>query len=133
MNTSMPKPGSEVHLVMREHSAYRYAKPTWILDGTVIDTFQWEKDPGTFSVMVPFDQVPLRSIRMKNVVSINGELVRGWDELQGAQIQRWSVESASGPGKYDVTFDGHRWHCECKGFAYHMHCHHLRMIQMGLQ
>lgn len=127
--TAIPKPGTQVHLVLREFSAYRYAKPTRVLDATVIDKFWWERDRGVFCVMVPFDEVPTRSIRMDHVVSINGEVVSGWDEPNGPQIQEWAVESSSGPDFYRVTFDGQNWRCGCRGFSFHRHCRHIDQIQ----
>jgi len=131
--TPKPKPGTDVHLVLLEYGAYRNAKPTWVLDGTVIDTFWWEKqDPQVFCLLVPGDEVPERVIRMADVVSINGELVRGWDEVS-SNIRTWEVESNSGPGTYVVSFDGQDWKCECKGFAYHRHCSHIQKIQRELE
>lgn len=126
--TPKPRPGNDVHLVMVEHSAYRHAKPTWVLDGTVIDTFPWERDPEVFCLLVPGDEVPTRSVRMSRVVSINGQLVEGWNEPRASHLE-WTVESASGPGQYKVTFDGQHWQCGCKGFAYHRHCRHIDEIR----
>jgi hypothetical protein len=114
---------------MREHSAYRYAKGSWVLDGTVIDTFWWERDKGTFCLLVPGDEVPLRSVHMRHVVSIDGVLVTGWN-LPKDSFRTWEVESASDRGvTYRVTFDGREWRCGCRGFSFHQHCRHVDQIK----
>jgi hypothetical protein len=129
MLTPKPKPGTDVHLVVLEHSAYRYAKPTWVLDGTVVDKFWWENDPQAVCLVVPGSEVPTRVVRMDHIVSIDGELVRGWDRPASERVQTWRVESNSRPQIYTVTYDGSEWKCECKGFAYHRHCSHIKQIQ----
>lgn len=127
--TNVPRPGSQVHLVIKEFTAYRHAKPNWTLDATVIDKFWWERDPGAFSVLVPGDEVPTRLIHMKNVISINGEMVEGWDQPL-PKAKTWQVESNSTRGQYyTVQFDGNHWKCDCRGFRFHNHCTHCDQIR----
>lgn len=128
MITPKPRPGTDVHLVLVELAHWVHTRPTWVLDGTVIDTFWWEKDPGTFCLFVPGTEVPLRVIHMKHVVSINKQLVEGWN-LPSPKSLSWRIESNSYRDQfYTVSFDG-EWRCTCRGFAFHRNCTHIRHVQ----
>lgn len=129
MESPLPRPGTDVHLVIRNHSAYHRAKPTWSLRATVIDTLWWEKTAGTFCVLLPNDEIPVRVIHMRDVVTINGQMVEGWHRSP-EKAKKWQVESNSFRDLfYIVSFDGQQWECTCRGFAFHKHCTHIRQVQ----
>jgi hypothetical protein len=133
MRTPLPKPGQQVHLVLHDSVArwsYHRTRPTWVLDGVVADRFWWEPDKSCFCLYVVGDEVPTRVIWMEQVISINGEMVQGWDKPLPSTTRTWMVESASTRGEfYTVTFDGQHWGCNCKGFKFNNRCHHIREVQ----
>jgi hypothetical protein len=132
MPTPKPKPGTDVHLVLVERGAYRHAKPTWVMEGTVVDNFWWERRLDVFCLLVLNEDVPERVVRMRDVVSINGVMVEGWDG-PSTKALTWRVESNSFNGlTYTVSFDGD-WRCTCKGFAFHRSCTHIRQKQDQLK
>lgn len=127
--TPLPKPGTDVHLVLINRTPSPDSKPTYVLNATVIDTFDWEKDRDVFCVLVPSAEVIERVIHMGNVVSINGVMVEGWN-VPPQTAKTWKVESNSTRNEfYTVAFDGRYWMCTCRGYGFHRTCSHIKSIQ----
>jgi hypothetical protein len=125
--------GQKVRLELKSTSAVLHGPfaskelRTFHLEGTVIKKPHWEKDSDLFAIAIPFDDVPLRIVHIKNIVSINGKKVK----MTKTSLERtWKIKSSRTNELYMVKeFDGH-WSCTCVANAsFNKMCKHILEAQ----
>lgn len=128
-----PKIGSTITVVVRAHPY----KPVWVpqwnaytspgpetktYTGVVQTSDSWmSKDQ--FNLTTGLPNFPVRTITMKDVVSINGAgVAEQKEDLRVVKVSGSKVGST-----YDVTIrDGVAEHCTCDGFRFRRSCRHLK-------
>lgn len=93
--------------------------------GVVVKRDYWLKDD-EFNMTSKDKRFPIRTIRMTNVVSINGEDV---DSASGDKVETRIVKGSKGNVYTVVIRNGVAESCTCPGYRFHNgRCKHLKMV-----
>lgn len=118
----MPAVHQTVKLVIRNFTAYKDAPPFKTIEGVV----QWHNTNETFALLVRCPYVPLREVRMQDIVSINGrKLSQAAPPAQTKLSARTIPVKGSTGNEYKVWTKDGRWTCSCPGFGFRYKCRHV--------
>lgn len=128
----LPQVGKTVTVVVNAHPHMRVFVPLWndftiagpethTYTGVVVKRDYWMKND-EFNLTTGLKHFPVRTISMKNVVSIDGKRI---GQIKGDDVKVVKVPASKG-GTHDVTVrNGVAEHCSCKGFQFRQSCRHL--------
>lgn len=95
-----------------QHGPFASTVPDTIdIKGTVLARPHWEKDVDVVAVAVPFTEVPLRMIHLRNIVAVNG--VKMIQPNPKRPDQKFKINSSNGSTFYEVTETKGTWRCTC--------------------
>lgn len=133
MNTQFTKPaiGSKVSVMVRSKEDYIYATSPFrddVLEGVVLPNHKLAQ-PDAFTLRVKCANVPVREIRMKNVIDLqyaDGSIASS-TEINN-ETKTLVVKGSKGE-EYVVTKEGDTFSCSCPGFQFRRACRHLALLK----
>ena len=134
MNTTQftkPAVGSKVSVTVCSKDDYLYATSPFkdmVLEGIVLPNHKLAQ-PDAFTLRVKCANVPVREIRMKNVVGLQyADGSTATTQTVESNIKTLVIKGSKGED-YVVTKEGSKVSCTCVGFQYRKACRHLEMIK----
>ena len=126
---TQPKVGSQVKVTVRAKDDYLFATSTFsetVLDGIVLPNHK-SALPDAFTLRVKCANVPVREIRMKNVVGLQyADGTTATKNTVDSTVTTLEVTGSKGE-KYLVVKEGNKTSCSCTGYQFRKTCRHLTM------